>query len=190
MKLWKKLTDAQLYGSTTVPKNSTLNFKTGSHLQDNGLAVDVTQFSGITAGTAAASKAVVLSSTKGITGLGAVTSTSATGGIGYAAGAGGTVTQATSKSTEVTLNTVSGQITMNAAALAAATIVSFTLTDSAIGANDVLVLNHVSGGTPGSYTLNARAAAGSATIDVRNNTTGSLSEAIVIGFAVIKGAVA
>jgi hypothetical protein len=31
---------------------------------------------------------------------------------------------------------------------------------------------------------------GSATIDVRNNTAGSLSEAIVYQFAIIKGAVA
>jgi hypothetical protein len=61
------------------------------------------------------------------------------------------------------------------------------LTDSAITAADTLVLNHISGGTPGSYSLNARAAAGSATIDVRNNTAGSLSEAIVIQFSLVKG---
>ena len=113
-----------------------------------------------------------------------------TGSFGYATGAGGTVNQATNKSTGVTLNTLSGQITMNNAALAAATIVSFTLTNSNIAAGDLLVLNHVSGGTPGSYSLNARAGAGSATIDVRNNTAGSLGEAIVIGFVVIKGATA
>lgn len=107
-------------------------------------------------------------------------------GVGYSAGAGGSVTQATSKSTGVTLNKASGAITMNAAALAAATIVSFVLTDSSIAAGDVLVLNHISGGTPGAYGLNARCAAGSATIDVRNNTAGSLSEAIVIEFALIK----
>jgi hypothetical protein len=56
-----------------------------------------------------------------------IKSQGATQGIGYATGAGGTVTQATSKSTAVTLNTVTGAITMNNAALAAATIVSFTL---------------------------------------------------------------
>jgi hypothetical protein len=122
----------------------------------------------------------------GFSWTGGFLSTSATSGIGYGTGAGGTVTQATSKSTAVTLNAVCGAITMNNAALAAGTIVSFTLTNSAIAATDVLVLNHISGGTPGSYTLNARAAAGSATIDVRNNTAGSLSEAIVIQFAVIK----
>lgn len=119
-----------------------------------------------------------------------IRSSSATGAIGYATGAGGAVTQATSKATGVTLDKASGQITMNNAALGAGTIVSFVLTDSAIAAGDVLILNHISGGTPGSYTLNARCAAGSATIDVRNNTAGSLSEAIVIAFAVIKAVAA
>lgn len=109
-----------------------------------------------------------------------------TTGVGYATGAGGTVTQATSKATAATLSTVCGQITMNAAALAAATIVSFVLTNTAIAVTDVLVLNHISGGTVGSYTLNAQCAAGSATINVRNNTAGSLSEAIVIQFVLIK----
>ena len=108
-------------------------------------------------------------------------------GIGYVVGAGGTVTQATSKSTGVTLNTPTGQITMNGAALAAATVVSFTLTNSAIEAPDVLVLNHISGGTAGAYTLNAQCAAGSASINVRNASAGSLSEAVVIAYAVIKG---
>ena len=108
---------------------------------------------------------------------------------GYIAGEGGTVTQSTNKSTAVTLNKKSGQITMNGAALAAATTVSFTLTNSTIAATDLLVLNHVSGGTAGSYLLNAQAAAGSASINVRNITAGSLSEAIVIGFAVVKASI-
>jgi hypothetical protein len=110
--------------------------------------------------------------------------------FGYGTGAGGTVTQATNKSTGVTLNTRCGQITLNNAVLAADTTVSFVLTNSAIAAGDVLILNHISGGTAGSYLLNARSAAGSATIDVRNITAGSLSEAIVIAFAVIKATTA
>ena len=117
-------------------------------------------------------------------------SASASDGIGYTTGAGGTVTQLTSKSTAVTLNKVTGQITMHNAALAAATTVSFTLASSAIAAGDVLVLNHISAGTAGAYTLNAQSAAGSASINVRNVTAGSLSEAIVIAFAVIKAVTA
>ena len=108
---------------------------------------------------------------------------------GYIVGDGGTVTQATSKATAVTLSKKCGQITMHNAALAAATTVSFTLTNSTIAATDLLVLNHVSGGTAGSYLLNAQAAAGSASVNVRNITAGSLSEAIVIGFAVVKASI-
>jgi hypothetical protein len=110
-----------------------------------------------------------------------------TGKIGYINGSGGLVTQNTSKSTSVTLDKTNGQITMNSAALSANTTVSFTLTNSKIEAGDVLILNHISGGTNfGSYLLNARSAAGSATIDVRNISSGSHSEAIVIAFAVVK----
>jgi len=109
---------------------------------------------------------------------------------GYITGEGGTVTQATSKATAVTLNKKCGKITMNAASLAAATTVTFTLTNSTIATTDLLVLNHVSGGTAGAYLLNAQAAAGSASINVRNVTAGALAEAIVIGFAVIKAVTA
>lgn len=105
---------------------------------------------------------------------------------GYITGEGGAVTQSTNKSTGVTLSKKCGQITMNGAALAANTTVTFTLTNTTIAATDIIVLNHVSGGTAGSYLLNAQAGSGSASINVRNITSGSLSQAIVIGFAVIK----
>jgi len=113
-----------------------------------------------------------------------------TGKQGYATGSGGTVTQATSKATGVTLSKPTGQITLNSAALASDTTVSFTLTNTVIEASDILVMNHISGGTAGSYLLNAQSAAGSASINVRNITAASLSEAIVIAFAVIKAVVA
>jgi len=115
---------------------------------------------------------------------------SSTGKHGYATGAGGTVTQATSKATGVTLSKSTGQITLNNAALAADTTVSFTLTNTVIEAGDILIMNHISAGTAGSYLLNAQSAAGSASINVRNITAGSLSEAIVIAFAVIKAVTA
>lgn len=115
--------------------------------------------------------------------------TAYTNAFGYVAGGGGTVTQATNKATGVTLNKPSGQITMNNAALAAATIVSFAFTNSTISSTDVLVINHVSGGTVGSYTFTAACGAGSATVYVRNATSGSLGEAIVLRYALIKGAI-
>ena len=116
--------------------------------------------------------------------------TAYTNPFGYITGGGGTVTQATNKATGVTLNKPSGQITMNNASLAAATIVSFTFTNSTISSTDLLVINHVSGGTIGSYTFTAACGSGSATVYVRNATGGSLGEAIVLRYAVIKGAVA
>ena len=109
---------------------------------------------------------------------------------GYITGEGGTVTQSTSKATAVTLSKKCGQITLHNASLAADTTVSFTLTNTTIVATDLLVLNHVSGGTAGSYLLNAQCGAGSASINVRNITAGALAEAIIIGFAVIKAVTA
>lgn len=118
---------------------------------------------------------------------GALLSNGATSGIGYTTGAGGTVTQATSKATAVTLNKATGAITMNNAALAAATIVTFVLNNTAVAATDLIMATHESGGTTGAYTVNCRATgAGAAACDVRNNTAGSLSEAIVIRFSVNK----
>jgi hypothetical protein len=110
--------------------------------------------------------------------------------FGYDTGAGGTVTQLTNKSTGVTNNRPTGQIVMNGAALAANTTVTFVLTNSLIAATDIVVLQHTSTGTNGAYNLNAFPAAGSATISVRNTTAGSLSEAIVLSFAVIRSVTA
>jgi hypothetical protein len=115
-------------------------------------------------------------------------SSSGTAGIGYATGAGGTVTQATSKSTGVTLSKTTGQITMNNAALADMTTVSFVVTNTTVAATDVVVVNHSSAGTAGAYAVHANnLGAGSFRISVRNLSGGSLSEAIVVSFAVIKG---
>jgi hypothetical protein len=105
---------------------------------------------------------------------------------GYATGSGGAVVQSSSKSTGVTLDKSNGQITMDAASLSAATVVSFTLTNSTIEAGDIIVMNHISGGTLGAYIFNASTAAGSASINVSNWTSGALAEAVVIRFAVIK----
>lgn len=111
----------------------------------------------------------------------------ATDQIGYAAAAQGAVTQATSKSTGVTLNSSMGQITMNNAALASVTNVTFTLTNSLLSGKDVLILN-VTNGTSGAYNAWVSSmTAGSATITLRNISGGSLSEAVVINYAIIHG---
>ena len=126
-----------------------------------------------------------------VTSSGLIKSTSPTAGIGYATGAGGAVTQATNKSTGVTLNTVSGQITMNNASLADATTVSFTVTDSAVAGTDTVSVNHSSAGTAGAYIVQANSlGAGSFKISVRNVSGGALGEAIVLNFNVVKGVAA
>lgn len=113
------------------------------------------------------------------------------GSIGYSTGTGGTVTQATSKSTDVTLNKVCGQITMNGAALAANTSVSFTLTNSQIAATDIVIANIASGATASSYQLTVdQVSAGSCRIHLRNVSGGSLSEAVVLNIVVLKAVAA
>ena len=106
--------------------------------------------------------------------------------IGYTAAAQGTVTQATDKTTAVTLNKPAGRITMNAAALAATTNVSFTLNNSYISANDTLIVTISSGATAAAYNAWVSGlGAGSATICLRNISAGPLSEAVVLNFAII-----
>jgi 1-aminocyclopropane-1-carboxylate deaminase/D-cysteine desulfhydrase-like pyridoxal-dependent ACC family enzyme len=113
----------------------------------------------------------------------------ATEEIGYAPAAQGTVTQATSKSTGVTLNKSAGRITMNGALLAANTAASFTLTNSLISTADSIIVNVSGGGTAAAYTTYISSmTAGSAVITLRNMTAGDLSEAVIINFAIIHGA--
>ena len=114
----------------------------------------------------------------------------ATTDLGYTTGSGGTVTQLTSKSTGVTLNTVSGQITMHNAQLNRNTGVAFTVTNSAVAATDVVIVNIASGATSNAYTATIDAvAAGSFSIHLHNHLSGTdLSEAVVLNFVVIKGA--
>jgi hypothetical protein len=122
---------------------------------------------------------------------GVITSSSPTAGIGYATGAGSAVTQLTSKATATpTINTMCGKVTMNAASLAADTSVTHTLTNSSISTEDMIIVNHDSGGTLGAYNFAATAGAGSATVTVHNNTPGALAEAIVYNFMVFNGVVA
>jgi len=107
--------------------------------------------------------------------------------LGYTSDAQGTVTQATSKSTAVTLNKSAGVITMNNASLATATNATFTLNNSLISANDTVILT-ISGGqaTAGSYNAFANSlAAGSVSITLRNISGGTLSEAVTINYALI-----
>ena len=138
-------------------------------------------------GASSVSEAMRISQDKSVLCKGALYSDSATAGVGYTTGAGGTVSQGTSKSTGVTLNKVTGKITMHSASLAASTSVSFTLTNSTIADTDLVDVCIVSGATAASYTVGADAvASGSCRIHVRNTSGGALAEAIVLRFAVKK----
>jgi hypothetical protein len=133
--------------------------------------------------------ATIDSSVIGGTTPAAVTGTNlyATAEIGYSASAQGTVTQATSKTTAVTLDKSAGRITMNNASLNTATNATFVLNNSLISPNDTVILT-ISGGqaTPGSYNVFANAlSAGQVSITLRNISGGTLSEAVVINFCVI-----
>lgn len=111
--------------------------------------------------------------------------------IGYVSGVGGAVTQATSKSTGVTLNKPCGAITTTSSALADAAEVTFTVTNSEVAATDVVVACIKSGGTSGAYVLGVTAmAAGSFDLTLGNVSGGSLSQAVVINFIVLKAAAA
>jgi len=111
------------------------------------------------------------------------------GGIGYQAGRGGAVTQATSKSTAVTLNKPSGRVTLNGAALAAGATASFTLNNTSIAETDTVAIS-LSGamGTFVNYNIWNYVGGGYVLIAIKNISGGSLSDAPTINFAVIKGA--
>ncbi|MBC7424974.1 MAG: hypothetical protein H7321_00450, partial [Bacteroidia bacterium] len=124
-----------------------------------------------------------------VTSTGAITS-SGTAGIGYATGAGGTVTQLLSKGNSVDCQKITGKVTTFASALAAGAIVTFPIQTNFCKLNDLVILNHASGGTAGPYLLTAQAMANGINVYIRNTGSTSLSEAIVISFAIIKSVIA
>lgn len=109
------------------------------------------------------------------------------GGIGYTTGNGGSVTQSGNKGTAVTINKLSGVITTTSAALAAGAEVSFNVNNSTVALTDVVQVSIQGGGTAGSYSVGVTATgAGFFTVTLSNLSTGSLSQAVVINFIVLK----
>jgi hypothetical protein len=115
----------------------------------------------------------------------------ATSPFGYGgSGTGGTVTQATSRTTGVTLNKLSGQITLFAStAISGHASNEFTLTNSFIDATDVVHVCFASGLTGASYGVTVTAvSAGSCKITVSNfSNSATPSDTPVLNFVVIKG---
>lgn len=115
----------------------------------------------------------------------------ATSPFGYGgSGTGGTVTQATSRTTGVTLNKLSGQITLFAStAISGHASNEFTLTNSFIGATDVVHVCFASGLTSAQYGVTVTAvSAGSCKVAVSNfSNSATPSDTPVLNFVVIKG---
>ncbi len=121
---------------------------------------------------------------------GNITVSSPTSEIGYETGSGGTVTQLTSKSTTVTLNKPTGQITMNNAALGAGGQVAFFFNNSTLAVGDTMIIN-MSGFALANYSVRAgQIGANICVIALKNESVSSLSDAVVLNFAIIKGATA
>jgi hypothetical protein len=105
--------------------------------------------------------------------------------MGYAAGAGAAVTQATNRTTGVTINAPAGAITLVSAA-GSATAASFTVTNSTVGANDTILLNQKSG--TDKYEIFVTAVAAGSFVITSFTTGGTTTEQPVFNFVVIKGA--
>jgi len=123
--------------------------------------------------------------------------TLSSGKMGYPAGTGGTVTQATSRTTGITLNKITGEIVLFAAGIAGHDADEFVLTNSTIEADDVIMLcikngGSLAAGTRKYYVTQVNTvAAGSCTISVGNLDNGAItSESPILQFVVLKGAVA
>lgn len=105
-------------------------------------------------------------------------------GLGYGTGAGGTVTQTTSRTTGVTLSKPTGSITLVSAA-GSATAASFTVTNTLVAATDTIIISQKSG--TDLYEIHISAvAAGSFRVTFKT-TGGTTTEQPVFNFAVIKG---
>lgn len=182
--------------NTGISKVTQLHIGTsGSETQVTSTAAELNTLAGVTAGTTTASKALVVDASKNITGLGSVLSTAPTGsGIGYATGAGGAVTQITSRTTGVTLSKLTGKITTDTTSLAAEASADFIVTNTTVALGDVVVVAIQSGSNSGGTIVSvSNVTAGSFSIRVHNgNVAAGTAEtgAIIINFAVIKAVAA
>jgi hypothetical protein len=106
--------------------------------------------------------------------------------FGYLTGAGGSVTQSTSRTTGVTCNTPTGQITLFSAA-GSTTPASFTVTNSNVSSTDTVILCIQSGAT-NNYSFNVSAVVNGSFRVTFWAQTGTATDAPVLNYAIIKGA--
>lgn len=189
--------------TNTVTVNTSQNIATLSNLTSNGfvktgggvgtLSVDTTAYAplasptftgtvGLPANQALTTPVIGVATGTSLATTGLITS-SGTAGIGYAVGAGGAVTQATNRTTGVTLNKTAGAITLVSAA-GSTTFASFTVTNSTVAATDTIIVVQKSG--TDLYEIHVTAVgAGSFRLTYRT-TAGTTTEQPVFNFAVIK----
>jgi len=109
--------------------------------------------------------------------------------IGYTSG-GSAVTQTTNRTTGVTISALCGTITTDTTSLAAEASANFTVTNTLVGINDVIVVSIQSGSNGGNTAVTiVTVANGSFVIKVSNNNAAAGTAetgAIIINFAVIK----
>lgn len=103
---------------------------------------------------------------------------------------GGTVTQITNRSTGVTLNTHSGQITTDNTSLAAGAEATFTVTNSVVTALDAIIVSISDSPDADSDLLVGVTDIGAGTFDITySNVSGNADTgAVVINFVVLRGA--
>jgi hypothetical protein len=108
-------------------------------------------------------------------------------GLGYGTGSGGSVTQATSKSTGVTINKANGQITMNNAALGAGSTAVFLVSNSLVASTDTVVINVNDSSRGDLYNVWVwYLITGGFYVALKNVGGTSLSDAVTLNFSVIK----
>lgn len=107
------------------------------------------------------------------------------GGIGYDTGAGGTVTQTTSRTTGVVINKQSGAITLVSAA-GSTSWQSFTVTNSKVSSTDIVIVSQKSG-TDLYQVFVTNVTNGTFRITYAT-TGGTTTEQPVFNFAIIKAA--
>lgn len=110
------------------------------------------------------------------------------GGVGYGPGAGGAVTQLTSKSTAVTLNRRSGLVTLSSVSLAAGAQAEFQVNNTTLAQTDGVIATLQGGNTAGAYQVWVDGvASGSCKVVVKNISGGALAEAVVINLTAMLG---
>lgn len=174
------------FNSSATPESSHINLFNGGY----GFGVRAGTLDIMSAGTVSiynngtTTGPLLLTATGGISSPSSLLSSAATAGIGYSTGSGGAITQTASRTTGVTLNTVSGDITLVSAA-GLASFQSFTVTNSAVAATDTVHVTQKSG--TDLYQIFVTAT-GAGTFRITYATTGgTTTEQPVFHFNIMKG---